>query len=96
MQPPFTILMQRLASFCSNLEPDLLVKSIPIGEISPAPKKLRETQEHVILVIGESLGINNLSLYGYPKATTPRLKALKEKNCLQKNWFLVLFQVMQV
>ena len=62
-----------------KLAPDLLIKRIPIGEVGPAPKKLRETQEHVIFVLGESLGINNLSLYGYPKATTPRLKALKEK-----------------
>ena len=68
-----------ISFFLFKLAPDLLIKSIPIGEVSPAPKKLRETQEHVIFVLGESLGINNLSLYGYPKATTPRLKALKEK-----------------
>ena len=68
-----------ISFFLFKLAPDLLIKSIPIGEVSPAPQKLRDTQEHVIFVLGESLGINNLSLYGYPKATTPRLKALMEK-----------------
>lgn len=50
-----------------------------------APRLREETASTVVVVIGESQNRNNLSLYGYPRATTPRLDALRDQLCVLKH-----------
>jgi heptose-I-phosphate ethanolaminephosphotransferase len=38
-----------------------------------------EAKRTVVWVIGESINRNNMSLYGYPRATTPRLDAMRDR-----------------
>ena len=53
-----------------------------LAKVSPLPH--RETVESscradIVMVIGESANRNNLSLYGYPLATTPELDSLNDR-----------------
>ncbi len=46
--------------------------------ISDMPAKVSENPEmNVVLIVGESLSPNHMSLFGYPRETTPRLDKLK-------------------
>ena len=63
-----------------------IMRAVALGEVSKwAPRLRHEAPSTIIVVIGESQNRNNLSLYGYARATTPGLDAVRDQLCVLRN-----------
>ncbi|MDR2014423.1 MAG: phosphoethanolamine transferase CptA [Azoarcus sp.] len=57
----------------------LLLKNSSLSPLDDLVDRNGDTSRTLVLVIGESTTSRRMSLYGYPRKTTPKLDALKEK-----------------
>lgn len=62
-------------------------RSAPV-HLEPLPVQALRPQRHVILIMGESLRFDNMSLFGYSRPTTPHLdQLLAEKKLIARKGF---------
>jgi len=67
--------------FFGKTYPDFLrgVSHTPAYVKTPYKREKIEPKANVLLIVGESLNVDNLSLFGYPRKTTPNLELMTEE-----------------
>lgn len=55
----------------------------PRESVSPLPASIQKPKNNIVFIVDESVRADHLSVNGYARDTTPRLRALKQKGLLQ-------------
>ncbi len=75
---------ETIASFFGKYLPTKLTDKNYGGVVKPLPQKINPSEANIILIFGESLTFNHMSLFGYNKQTTPHLDSLYKANAFYK------------
>jgi len=69
-----------LTYFSVEIGPRLVSGDQPRDPVTPFPPVLRPgAAQNLVVILGESINLNHMSLYGYPKSTTPFLESLQNQ-----------------
>ncbi len=76
--------LECIGSFFGKYLPTKLSDKNYGGADKPMPKRIPQSNADIIIIIGESLSYQRMSLFGYSKKTTPKLDSLYKANQIFK------------
>src|SRR5690606_38541773 len=82
-----------ISYFLGKVLPDKLFAKKQTFKIKTIPKLIKEktSNANIILILGESLTRNKMSLYGYTEITTPNLDKIKNNLIIKKGISAAVF-----